>query len=258
MTGGNRNVILGGRWHAIVLVFEKKNKSVSQKPMIKWWNILGGDLRAECFGEYYHCELIQKKQSSHSATQWSSKPILLDAGILTFRNLYLCLPLCLISPTNHLPSTLTTSAFNFLGPTMVQNNQEHRLQYWVTPLFISSFAFTAHLFTRLLTSLTPSLVEKWLIWWLFCLCFFFFLDHAGSSTYPSIPSPQASIHLLSYPTMLPALSIYQAIHVSKELHCGSESKSESEWFDVSKRLGFVPQWAVDIHPNTHLSFYPAV
>ena len=37
----------------------------------------------------------------------------------------------------------------------------------------------AHSFARSLTSLTPSLVGKWLIRLLFCLCFFFIFDHSA-------------------------------------------------------------------------------
>ena len=41
-----------------------------------------------------------------------------------------------------------------------QNNQEYRLKYWAFHSSVRSFARTTHLFTRLLTSLTPSLVGK--------------------------------------------------------------------------------------------------
>ena len=43
---------------------------------------------------------------------------------------------------------------------MVENGKEHRFKYWATRSSVRSF--------------TPSLVGKWLIGWLFCLCFFLF------------------------------------------------------------------------------------
>ena len=45
---------------------------------------------------------------------------------------------------------------------MVWNKQESRRKYWATRLSVRLFARTAHSFARLLTSLTPSLVGKWI------------------------------------------------------------------------------------------------
>ena len=61
--------------------------------------------------------------------------------------------------------------------TVGQNNQEYRLKYWATRSSVRSFARTAHSFACSLTTLTPSLMGKWIIGWLFCLCFFF--DHSA-------------------------------------------------------------------------------
>ena len=44
--------------------------------------------------------------------------------------------------------------------TVGQNDQEYRLEYWATRSSVRSFARTAHLFARSLTSLTTSLVGK--------------------------------------------------------------------------------------------------
>jgi len=73
--------------------------------------------------------------------------------------------------------------------TMVVNGQDYRQKYWGTRSSVRShrslirllrtarFARAlrcAHSFARSLTSLTPSLVGKWLIRWLLNLCFFLF------------------------------------------------------------------------------------
>ena len=74
----------------------------------------------------------------------------------------------------------------FLSSTMVQKNQESRLMYWTTGSSVRSFACTATVFllrTARFTcvlcciysfarSLTSELVGKWMIRWLFSLCFF--------------------------------------------------------------------------------------
>ena len=58
-------------------------------------------------------------------------------------------------------------SFHLLHPTMVDNSQEYRLKYWATRSSVRSFARTAHSFARSLTSLTPSLVGKWMFFFLF-------------------------------------------------------------------------------------------
>ena len=55
--------------------------------------------------------------------------------------------------------------------TMVENRKEHRCKYWATR---SSVRLFAHSLTPSLTSLIPSLVGKWLIRLLLCLCFCLF------------------------------------------------------------------------------------
>ena len=59
--------------------------------------------------------------------------------------------------------------------TVGQNDQEYRLEYWATRSSVRSFARTAHLFARSLTSLTTSLVG--MIGWLF-IVFFSILVHS--------------------------------------------------------------------------------
>ena len=75
-----------------------------------------------------------------------------------------------------------------------QNNQESRLEYWATRSSVRSFARTAHSFAcsalvallacstalicLLACSLTPELVGKLMIRWLFLL-FFSVMDHSG-------------------------------------------------------------------------------
>ena len=74
------------------------------------------------------------------------------------------------------PLTLTNS---FSRCTVVQNNQEYRLEYWANCSSFRSFACTAHSFAPSLTLLTPKLVGQWLIRWSFILCFFSILAHSG-------------------------------------------------------------------------------
>ena len=60
----------------------------------------------------------------------------------------------------------------FLHTTVGQVNQEYRLNYRATRSSVQSFACTAHSFARSLTLLTPSLMGKWMMRWLFILGFF--------------------------------------------------------------------------------------
>ena len=78
--------------------------------------------------------------------------------------------------------------------TMVQNNQEPRRKYWATHSSVRSYRSLirwlrtarfaralrcAHSFARSPTSLTPSLVGKQIIRWLFYQCFFPIFDHSA-------------------------------------------------------------------------------
>ena len=84
---------------------------------------------------------------------------------------------------------------------MVWNKQELRCKYWATHSSARSFACTdhsfacfgllasrvllgAHSFARSLTLLTPSLMGKLIMKWLFCLCFFFIFDHSALASNP--------------------------------------------------------------------------
>ena len=79
--------------------------------------------------------------------------------------------------------SLTPNGF-LCKTTVVQNNQEFRVQNWATRSSIHSFASATHSFacstllallmrSTALTSLIPLLVRKRMIWWLFFRCFCF-------------------------------------------------------------------------------------
>ena len=115
---------------------------------------------------------------------------------------------------------------------MGQNNQESRLKYWPTRSSVRLFAATAHSFPdcslrsrpplRSLTSLTPKLVEKWMIRWLFNLFFFLFwpIVHCTIQPLTYLSVVKQELQSLSSIVEMASNRIAEMLEKSKETQSG--------------------------------------